>query len=217
MLGRARNNFLTGVAIIFPVAITIIVMRYLVMNINSFVLNPLVDFLNLNPYLTAYSRFIAKVLVFFVVVFLISLLGWAANIIFLRRLFSFGEKLFVRLPMVGKIYSVTKEIGSAFLGKDKAFFRKVVLIEYPRKGVYSIGLTTGEGRGEVKNAAGTELVNVFIPTTPNPTSGIFLLVPYGDVKFLEMSVEEGLKFVVSSGTIMPVAPSGPGRSQAPRA
>jgi len=203
MFHRIRNYFITGVAIIFPLAFTVIIIRFLVVKINSYVLNPLVGFLTQNPYLSEHSIFIAKVLVFIIVIFIISLIGWAANIIFLRKLFGFGERIFVKVPMIGKIYSVTKEIGSAFLGQGKTFFERVVLIEYPRKGVYSIGFSTGPGKGEIQNVTGEELINVFVPTTPNPTSGIFLLVPKGDVKFLDMSVEEGLKIVVSSGTITP--------------
>ena len=205
MLAKIRNNFITGVAIIFPVAITIIIIRYLVLNINRLILNPLLMILNLNPYLTEHARYIAKALVFFIVIILISFIGWTANIIFLRKFFSFGEKLIIKLPMIGKIYSSTKEIGSAFLGHGKAFFKRVVLIEYPRKGIYSIGFVTGEAKGAIRSKVDKELVNVFVPTTPNPTSGIFLLVPREDVGFLEMSVEEGFKLVVSSGTLIPPA------------
>ena len=124
MLTKFRNYFITGVALIFPIAITIIIIRFLVIKVNSYILNPTVGVLNLNPYLTEYSIFIAKLLVFIIVMLLISLVGWAANIIFLRKLFGFGEKIFVKVPMIGKIYSVTKEIGSAFLGKEKFFFKK---------------------------------------------------------------------------------------------
>jgi len=203
MLNKIRNNFLTGVAIIFPLAITVIIVRYLVITINSWILNPLVGLLEPSPYLTQYSILIAKILAFLVVILLISFIGWAASVIFLRRLFSFGEKVFLKIPMVGKIYSVTKEMGSAFLGKEKAFFKRVVLIEYPRKGLYSIAFVTREKQDKIKNAAGKELIGIFVATTPNPTSGIFLLIPKEEVKFLDMSVEEGLKLVVSSGTIMP--------------
>ncbi len=162
------------------------------------------ELLNLSPSFTYYGVFIVKTLAFLIVILLISFVGWAASVIFLRRLFVFGERLFLKVPMVGKIYSVTKEIGSAFLGRrDKAFFKRVVLIEYPRKGLYTIAFITRQRQDKIKNAAGKELIGVFVPTTPNPTSGIFLLVPKEEVKFLEMSVEEGLKLVVSSGTIMP--------------
>jgi len=203
MLKKIRNYFIGGLAIIFPLAITIIIIRYLAIKVNSFILNPLIEFLNVNPYLTEHSRYIAKALVIVIVIMFISFIGWAADIIFLRRFFSFGEKLFIKVPMIGKIYSVTKEIGSAFLGQGKTFFKKVVLIEYPRKGVFSIGFMTGKGKGEILRVSKDELVSVFIPTTPNPTSGIFLLVPKSEVKFLKMSVEEGLKIVVSSGTLTP--------------
>ena len=203
MLAKVRNNFITGVAIIFPAAITVIIMRYLFILVNRSILNPLIGILKLSPISMELGIYIAKTLIFIIVVFLICVVGWAANIIFLRKLFGFGEKIFVKVPMIGKIYSVTKEIGSAFLGRGKAFFKRVVLIEYPRKGIYSIGFTTGEGTGEVRDAAGEEVVSIFLPTTPNPTSGIFLLVPKLEAKFLDMSVEEGLKIVVSSGSIMP--------------
>ncbi|MFH1594080.1 MAG: DUF502 domain-containing protein [Candidatus Omnitrophota bacterium] len=206
MITRIRNNFITGVAIIFPLAITVAILRYLVVKINSYVLNPLVHALQVNPYLTEHSIYIAKIFVFLIVILLVSFIGWTANIIFVRKFFTFGERLFVRVPMVGKIYSVTKEIGSAFLGHGKAFFKKVVLIEYPRSGVYSIGFTTGHGKNEIMRIDGKELISLFIPTTPNPTSGLFLLVPKEEVTFLEITVEEGLKIVVSSGTIIP--PSG---------
>ena len=211
MFTRLRNNFITGVAILLPVALTIIIIRFLAVKINSFILNPLVGFLNLNPYLSAHSLYIAKVLVFVIVVLLVSFVGWAANIIFLRKLFSFGERIFIKVPMIGKVYSVIKEIGSAFLGKDKAFFKKVVLIEYPRKGIYSIGFVTGEGSREMKNSTSKDLVSVFIATTPNPTSGVFLMVPRDEMKFLDMTVEQGLKLVVSSGTVTSdgVGPTGP--------
>jgi len=184
MFHNIRKYFITGVAIIFPVAITIVIIRFLVIKVNSYILNPLVDILNLNPYLGPYSIMIAKGFVFIAVMLIISLVGWAANIIFLRKTFRFGERIFVKIPMIGKIYSVTKEIGSAFLGRGKSFFKKVVLIEYPRKGIFSIGFLTGKD-------------------TPNPTSGFFLLVPKDEVKILDMTVEEGLKLVVSSGGIAP--------------
>jgi len=202
MFAKFRNYFITGVALIFPMTITIVIIRFLVIKVNSYILNPTVSVLNLNPYLSAHSIYIAKVLVFATVIFLISLIGWAANIIFLRKLFGFGEKIFVKVPMIGKIYSVTKEIGSAFLGHKKVFFKKVVLIEYPRKGLYSIAFLTGEGTDTIRDTAGRELVSIFVSTTPNPTSGVYLLVPKDEVKDLDMTVEEGLKLVVSSGAIV---------------
>lgn len=205
MFSRFRKYFITGVAIIFPMAITVIIVRFLVIKINSYILNPLVAMLRINPFLTEYSLVIAKWIVFFLVVSCISLIGWAANILFLRKTFGFGERIFLKVPMIGKIYSVTKEIGYAFLGRGKAFFKKVVLIEYPRKGIYSIGfLTAEESAKAIRDISGKDLLSIFVATTPNPTSGFFLLMPKEDTKILDMTVEEGMKLVVSSGAIIPI-------------
>jgi len=202
MLQKFRNYFIAGIIIILPLAITTIIIRWLVIKINSYVLNPLVNILKIDPYLSEHSLFIARVLAFLIVIFLISLVGWAANIIFLRKFFGFGEKIFVKVPMVGKIYSVTKEIGSAFLGQKRAFFKKVILIEYPRKGIYSIAFITGGGKPRINKKVGRELIDVFVATSPNPTSGYYLLVPKEDVLHLDITVEEALKLVVSSGAIL---------------
>ncbi|MFH1380753.1 MAG: DUF502 domain-containing protein [Candidatus Omnitrophota bacterium] len=202
MLNKIRNNFITGLAIIFPVALTVVIIRYLIIIVNSYILEPLVAFMRIHPYLSAHSVIIAKFLVFFIVILLISLIGWAASIIFLRKFFGFGEKLFIKIPMIGKMYAVTKEIGSAFLGHGKAFFKSVVLIEYPRKDIYTIAFITGDTQERIAKAAGKEMFNVFVATSPNPTSGYYLLVPKRDVKFLDITVEEGLKLVISSGAIV---------------
>jgi len=203
MLSRIRNHFITGLAIIFPLALTIVIIRYLIILVNSYVLDPLVESLRIHPYLSAYSVIIAKMFVFMLVIFLISMIGWAASIIFLRKFFGFGEKIFIKIPLVGKMYAVTKEIGSAFLGKGKAFFKSVALIEYPRKGIYTIAFITGQTQKKIVKVVGKEMVNVFVATSPNPTSGYFLLVPKNEVKLLDITVEEGLKLVVSSGAIRP--------------
>jgi len=203
MLSKIRNHFIAGLAIIFPLALTIVIIRYLIIMVNSYVLDPLVESLRIHPYLSAYSVIIAKMSVFILVICLITGIGWAASIIFLRKFFGFGEKIFIKIPLVGKMYAVTKEIGSAFLGKGKAFFKSVVLIEYPRKGIYTIAFLTGQTQEKIAKAVGKEMFNVFVATSPNPTSGYFLLVPKNEVKFLDITVEEGLKLVVSSGAIAP--------------
>ena len=107
---------------------------------------------------------------------------------------------------MGKIYNAIKQISSAFIGQGKTIFKEVVLIEYPRKGINSIGFTTGPSKGEINSVLGKKGysgVNVFVPTTPNPTSGIFMVFPKEDVQFLEMSVEDGMKLVVSGGSVSP--------------
>ena len=109
----------------------------------------------------------------------------------------------IKVPFMGKIYAASKQIFSAVIGQGKTIFKQVVLIEYPRKGLYSIGFTTGTAKGEVKEALDANGINVFIPTTPNPTSGMLIIMPRDNIKFLKMSVEEGMKMVVSGGSVSP--------------
>ncbi len=134
---------------------------------------------------------------------IISLIGLGARVLALRKAFGFGEKVFSKVPMAGKIYNTTKQISRAFLGHGKSVFKKVVLIEYPRKGLWSIGFMTDTMHGEITDKTRKKLISVFVPTTPNPTSGIYLVVPQEEARMLDMSVEEGLKLVVSGGAVIP--------------
>ena len=113
-------------------------------------------------------------------------------------------RLLSRVPIARSIYSGVKQLFEAiFSGGPRVQFNRVILIEYPRRGVYALAFTTGTASGVVQEITEQQMINCFLPTTPNPTSGIFLLVPREEVNFLKMSVEEGLKIVVSSGTLMP--------------
>ena len=196
------NNFITGVAVLLPTAITILILRFLVIKINLLFLEPMLNFFQpylVNPYLIP----LFKIMVFLIVIAIISLIGVAARIIVLRKAFGFGERLFIKVPMIGKVYNATKQISKAFLGQGRSIFKKVLLVEYPRKGTWSIGFMTEEMSGEIETKTGIKLISVFVPTTPNPTSGIYLLVPKEQITFLDMNVEEGLKLVISGGTVIP--------------
>ena len=202
MFTKIRNTFIAGIAVIFPIAITFIIMRFLFVRINSWILNPLIKVLT--PYLAGlHAVYAAKIGIFALVIASVCLIGLAANILVVRRFFGIWEKIFLKVPMFGRIYYAVKQISTAFLGRGKSIFKQVVLIEYPRKGVYSIGFVTGEGKGEIQAETTEEVFNIFVPTTPNPTSGIFLLVPKNELKFLRMSVEEGMKLVISGGAVVP--------------
>lgn len=119
------------------------------------------------------------------------------------KLLKKGEELLQRIPLISKIYSSVKQIVEAFSIKDKQIFSNVVLVEYPRKSTYAIGFVTGECRGEVQDKTAARLINVFIPTTPNPTSGMLILVPDKEIIYLDMTVEEGLKLIISAGAVVP--------------
>ena len=125
-----------------------------------------------------------------------------ANIIG-RRLLALGERIVERIPLVRSLYSGVKKAAETILSESGDSFRKVLLIEYPRKGLWSIAFQTGEPLGEVQQKTEAEVVTVFVPTTPNPTSGFIVLVPRTEIVELEMSVEEGLRLVISLGVVTP--------------
>lgn len=120
-----------------------------------------------------------------------------------RRLVAFWESLLARIPLVRTLYSAVKQIMEAVLATDAKSFRKVLLVEYPRKGVWSLAFMTSDDLGEVQDKTIANVISVFIPTTPNPTSGFVLMVLESDVIELDMAVEEGLKMIISMGVVVP--------------
>lgn len=144
-----------------------------------------------------------------IVVAALTLIGMATAG-FVGRLFvRVSEGVLARMPVIRSVYSALKQVFHTVLAQQSSAFREVVLIEYPRRGIWSIGFITGVTLGEVQSKTAEEVVNVFLPTTPNPTSGFLLFVPRRDVQILAMSVEEGIKMVVSGGILTPPEPSEP--------
>ena len=195
-------GFINGIVILLPIVVTMALIRFLVIFLNNLILQPLMKFFA--PMVeSALNVYIAKSIIFVSVILAVMVIGWAAKILFVKRIFSLGERIFIKVPIMGKIYNAAKQIFSAFLGHGKTVFKQVIVVEYPRKGLYSIGFTTGTTKGEIKELLHTSSINVFIPTTPNPTSGMFIVVPRDEVQFLKMSVEDGMKMIVSGGSVTP--------------
>jgi len=142
-----------------------------------------------------------------IVLILVTAIGAFVTNFLGRYVVRLGERMVQRVPVVRTVYGVLKQIFDAVLAQSggKAF-SEVVLIEYPRKGIWVIGFVTGTTRGEVQRVTEQEMVNIFLPTTPNPTSGFLLFVPREDCRTLEMSVEEGVKLVISGGIVAPPDP-----------
>ncbi len=128
--------------------------------------------------------------------------GVVVTNLFGMQLFTIGERLLQRIPLVRSIYASVKQVTESMFSSGKSF-RKVVLVEYPRKSMWSLAFQTGSGAQEIAGKTGQDIVNVFIPTTPNPTSGFFLMVPRTDVIELDMSVDDGLKMLLSVGVVVP--------------
>ena len=202
MFNKIKKNFFAGLLIIFPIVLTGIIFVFLIKKINENILVPLIEFLGLHFY-NPYWVYGAKAVGFLLVILLVTLIGLAARLILLRKFFGFWERLLSKVPMIGKIYITIKEMSLAFLGQGRHVFEKVVLIEYPRKGIYSLGFLTSQGCKQIQEKIKSDVVHVFLPTTPNPTNGFFLVVPKNEVLPLEMSVTDGFKLVISGGTFSP--------------
>lgn len=202
MFTKIKNSFFTGLIVILPIVLTVAIFVFLVKQVNEKVLSPMIELSGLdfsNPYWT----YAAKGAGFLITILLIALIGLATRLIILRNFFGFWERLLGKVPAIGKIYIAIKQISRAFLGQGKQIFEKVALIEYPRKGIYSLGFVTAQGCKEIQERTKTDIVYVFLPTTPNPTNGFFLAVPKNEVLPLEMSVADAFKLVVSGGTFTP--------------
>jgi uncharacterized membrane protein len=142
-------------------------------------------------------------------VFLIGAVGLLARNYFGKRIIEWVDGGLRRVPLLNKIYGAMKQVNDAFSASNKTAFRTVVLVEFPHPGAYSVGFITSEQHGEVKARMPDKMVSVFVPTTPNPTSGFLLLVPEDKVTKLEMSVADGIKYIISLGAIVPeYTPSG---------
>jgi len=126
----------------------------------------------------------------------------AANL-FGRRLVSLWEAFLSRIPLVRSVYSSVKQLAETVFSSNGQSFRKVLLLEYPRRGLWTLAFQTGTDVGEAQSRTGQDVINVYVPTTPNPTSGFFLMVPREDVQVLDMSVDEGLKMIISMGVVVP--------------
>lgn len=196
---RLRAYFLTGVIVTAPISITI----FLVWEFISF-LDARVEALlptRYNP--ETYLPFSVPGLGVLIMLAFLTFVGMLAAGLAGRTLVSMGERLLARMPVVRSVYGTLKQIFETVFAHSSRSFREVVLIEYPRRGIGAIGFVTGPTRGEVQERSDDELVNVFLPTTPNPTSGFLLFVPRKDVIHLDMTIEEGIKMVISGGIVAP--------------
>jgi len=196
---RLRNYFLAGVIVVAPISITFFIVWQVVQVVDNNVGKLLPDRYNPETYLP----FSVPGLGVLVMVVLITLVGMFAAGLVGRTIMRTSERLLNRMPVVRSIYGLLKQIFETVFSDSSQSFREVVLIEYPRRGIWAIGFLTGTTRGEIQGRVEPQLLNIFLPTTPNPTSGFLLFVPREDVRHLDMSIEEGIKMVISSGIVTP--------------
>jgi len=199
LLTRLRAYFLTGVIVTAPISITIFLVWQFISFVDSQVGSLVPERYNPETYLP----FSLPGLGLLVMLAFLTVVGMLTAGLAGRGLVRMGERLLSRMPVVRSVYGTLKQIFETVLAQSSRSFREVVLIEYPRRGIGAIGFVTGPTRGEVQARADDELVNVFLPTTPNPTSGFLLFVPKKDLIHLDMTIEEGIKLVISGGIVAP--------------
>ena len=191
---KIRNYFFTGIIVLVPIGFTLYLSKFL-MNASS---NLLPSKVNPNSYLPINIPGIEII----ITIFFITFIGFLSLSFLGKKFLQLIDTLFKKIPLLGTFWSAVKQMSQSF--KDnKHKKRSVVLVEYPRKGVWAVGFATKENEGEIKNKTNKELINVFVPTTPNPTSGFLLMFEKNDIIYLDMSFEEASKFVVSAGTTSP--------------
>jgi uncharacterized membrane protein len=192
IITKLRNYFFAGIVVLIPVGITI----YLTIFIEKVFSDLLPKSINPNQYLP----FEIPGLEILTTIILITLIGMF-SVTFVGRFFvNFSNKIFEKIPVLKTIYKGLTQLTKSFASNDNNE-KKIALIEYPRKGIYSIGFATSVNKGEISDKIGEKMINIFVPTTPNPTSGFLLMVPEKDVVYLDMSFEDASKFIMSAGSI----------------
>jgi uncharacterized membrane protein len=208
LIARWQANFWAGLAIVLPGVISIAVLLWLFKNVAA-ITDTLLIFLPRE--LTHRDRGAGEmywywsVVALVVALFLIGVIGLVARNYFGKRIIEWVDSGILRIPLLNKVYGTMKQVNDAFSTGSRSSFRTVVLVEYPRPGVYSMGFVTAEQHGELQSKLPEKVVAVFVPTTPNPTGGFLLLLPEDQVIKLEMSVADGIKYVISLGSIVPEA------------
>lgn len=196
---KLKTYMLAGFLVIGPVALTMMVLQWLVTSVDRALYRFLPHSLQpeqlIGVHIPGLGLLVSLVCIFIVGILTANYLG--------QRLIRGFEYLVYRIPLVRFIYSLFKQLADSTLGKDRRGFNRVVLIEYPRRAIWSIGFVTGIAEGEVQEKTTRKVINIFIPTTPNPTSGFYIMVPEEDAIPLSMTVDDAFKMVISGGLFSP--------------
>ena len=198
---RLRNIFITGLLITLPIVLTWFILQFLFKNLDA--LSPVFTNVLIQlgaPFPEGYRIPFLGVLMTLLIILTV---GWLTTSFFGKKIFKIGETLFEKIPFVRRIYTGSKQVVISIAQADTSAFRKVVLLEFPRRGLLAIGFVTGESRGEVQRLTQENMFNVFVPTMPNPTSGFLIFAPSDELTEVSMSIEEGIKYVVSGGIVTP--------------
>ena len=194
---RLRNYLISGLLFWIPLILSVIVIRFFLEFINNLVPQKYLPeaIFNLDTTIPGSGIILVLLILLITGLFVTNILG--------RRLVAIWEKLLNQIPGFRNIYNVLKKLSDTVLNSSTESFRKAFLIQYPNKGIWVIAFQSGDYQGEAKSIIGEEIVNLFVPTTPNPTSGFFVLIPKKDAFELDISVEDAFKLVISAGVVTP--------------
>ena len=193
-----KNYFLTGLLVILPIFVTVYVIWFLIR-----VMDVVLKYIPPKYLPETHLPFQIPGLGLILVIILIFVVGLLTRNLAGRRVVHIWENMVDRIPLVRIIYSGVKQLLEAFFIQKNQAFKRVALLEYPRRGTYVIGFITGESKGEVQSKINKNMINVFVPTTPNPTSGFYILIPEDELIVLDMTVEDAFKLIISGGIFSP--------------
>jgi uncharacterized membrane protein len=205
-LRSLRNAFLTGLLLLTPLGVSLFVFAWLVNNIGGRFSNNLLYFIPSEWRQIEDLQMIWNILATTILFLGITVLGYLSRYFVGKWFLSAAENILDKVPFINTVYKTVKQIVETFSSQQKAVFKKSVLIEYPRKGIWAVGFLTSETRGEVQIKTNRNLRNIFVPTTPNPTSGFLLMIPVEDVFELDMTIGDGMKLIISGGAVAPPFP-----------
>lgn len=202
-----RNAFLTGLILLAPLVVSLWALNKVIALVGGtfrpFFFFFLPDFLQNRPSLNILWDALATV----IVLLLVALLGYISRHVLGKYMLSMGERIMLGIPGVSAIYNTVKQIVDTFGARKRNLFSKVVMVEFPRKDAWVIAFLTSEARGEAQAKTEEHISTVFVPTTPNPTSGFLILIPTKDITEMDMSVSDGMKLIISGGGVVPDWPS----------
>ena len=191
LFSKIRNNFIAGIVVLIPIGITLYLTLFFIRVSGNIIPK------EINP--NNYLPFNIPGLEILIAVIFITLIGWLSLSFLGKKFFELFNYILKKIPILRTIYSAIGQMTETFTKKDESQ-KSVVLLEYPRKGIWAVGFATKENKGLIEDKVNQDLINVFIPTTPNPTSGFLLMVPKKDLIYLDISFEQASKFIVSAGT-----------------
>ena len=196
---RIRNIFITGLLITLPIALTYFILQFLFKNLDA--LSPVFTKILIDMGAPIPEGYRIPALGLVITLLIVLAVGWFTTNFFGKQMINLGESIVEKIPFVRKIYKGSKQVVQSIAHADTTAFRKVVLLEFPRRGMLAIGFVTGSARGEVQSYTREDVLNVFVPTMPNPTSGFLVFAPPEDLTEIDMSIEDGIKYVVSGGIV----------------